>query len=94
VGHIHFKPQLNAINHFKEKLDLDHQNDDCHKTKQTITSLPSHLRGLPQNRWGGHRTQRLRGFRGWSRGSAGPVKRYTKEECKTVEQEMVQHGEL
>ena len=73
--------------------------DDQHDTKkrkpkETINSLPMHLRGLSQNRWGGHRNQRMRGFPGWSRGAAGPVKRYTRQECEAYELGMKARGEL
>lgn len=65
-----------------------------HKDKPTAGKLPEHLRGLPQNRFGGHQTQRMRGFPGWSRGAASPVKRYTKSECMIVELDMKARGEL
>jgi hypothetical protein len=71
---------------------FDNKSDKKRKPKQTTNSYPQHLRGLPQNRWGGHRTQRQRGFPGWSRGAAGPVKHYTKEECEVVELDMKRRG--
>jgi hypothetical protein len=64
------------------------------KNKPTVGKLAPHLRGLPQNRFGGHQTQRMRGFPGWSRGAAGAVRRYTKAECKAVELDMKRRGEL
>ena len=42
--------------------------------KQRLSDLPSHLRGLSNNRWGGHSSGHMRGFRGAKYGAASPVK--------------------
>ena len=35
-----------------------------------LEDLPIHLRGLSNNRWGGHRFSKMRGFRGSTYGAA------------------------
>jgi hypothetical protein len=52
--------------------------------RKKIYELPDSLRGLPQNRWGGYRTQKQRTF-GGKFGAASEVKRYTPEEIKAFE---------
>lgn len=42
--------------------------------KQRLSDLPSHLRGLSNNRWGGHSSGHMRGFRGAKYGAASTVK--------------------
>ena len=39
-----------------------------------LEDLPLHLRGLSNNRWGGHKANRMRGFRGSKYGAASPVR--------------------
>ena len=39
-----------------------------------LEDLPSHLRGLSNTRWGGHKANRMRGFRGSKYGAASPVR--------------------
>ena len=38
--------------------------------KQKLEDLPVHLRGLSNNRWGGHKSNKMRGFRGSTYGAA------------------------
>jgi hypothetical protein len=38
--------------------------------KQKLENLPIHLRGLSNNRWGGHKSNKMRGFRGSTYGAA------------------------
>jgi hypothetical protein len=54
---------------------------------QRIADLPSHLRGLPQNRWGGHNTQKIRGFRGTTYGAL-PCRQFSEEEIRELERQM------
>ena len=42
--------------------------------KQRLCDLPSHLRGLSNNRWGGHSSGHMRGFKGAKYGAASPVR--------------------
>jgi len=49
-------------------------------TQPRINDLPAHLRGPRQNRYGGHRTQRLRGFPNQTFGAASEVYVFTAEQ--------------
>ena len=42
--------------------------------KQRLSDLPPQLRGLPNNRWGGHSSSHMRGFKGAKYGAASNVK--------------------
>lgn len=42
--------------------------------KQRLSDLPSNLRGLSNNRWGGHSSGHMRGFRGAKYGAASSVR--------------------
>lgn len=42
--------------------------------KQRLSDLPPQLRGLSNNRWGGHSSGHMRGFKGAKYGAASPVK--------------------
>ena len=42
--------------------------------KQKLEDLPIHLRGLSNNRWGGHKSNKMRGFRGSTYGAASREK--------------------
>ena len=48
--------------------------------KNTLNDYPSELRGPPQNRFGGHKTQRIRGFRENTYGAASECVIYTDEQ--------------
>ena len=39
-----------------------------------LEDLPLHLRGLSNNRWGGHKANLMRGLRGSKYGAASPVR--------------------
>jgi hypothetical protein len=52
--------------------------------RQKLENYPAHLRGLAQNRWGGHQTNNLRTY-GGKFGGAGPVKVFTADEIKALE---------
>ena len=41
---------------------------------QRLSDLPSHLRGLSNNRWGGHSSRHMRGFKGAKYGAASLVR--------------------
>ena len=43
--------------------------------KQRLSDLPLHLRGLSNNRWGGHSSGHMRGFKGATYGAASPVRK-------------------
>ena len=41
---------------------------------QKLEDLPMYLRGLTNNRWGGHKSNQMRGFRGSTYGAASKGK--------------------
>ena len=52
------------------------------------------LRGPPQNRFGGHRTQRVRGLRGGTYGPASPCYTYSDKERMALEEDLKRKGML
>ena len=42
--------------------------------KQKLEHMPPYLRGFSNNRWGGHKSNRVRGFKGSSYGAASKGK--------------------
>ena len=42
--------------------------------KPRLEDVPVHLRGLSNNRWGGHKSNKMRGFRGSTYGAASSGK--------------------
>jgi len=42
--------------------------------KQKLEDMPVYLRGLSNNRWGGHQSNRIRGFKGSTYGAASKGK--------------------
>ena len=42
--------------------------------KQKLEDMPLHLRGFSNNRWGGHQSNRIRGFKGSKYGAASKGK--------------------
>ena len=42
--------------------------------KQKLENMPLHLRGFSNNRWGGHQSNRIRGFKGSTYGAASKGK--------------------
>ena len=38
--------------------------------KQKLQDMPPYLRGFSNNRWGGHQSNRIRGFKGGAYGAA------------------------
>ena len=38
--------------------------------KEKLEDMPLHLRGFSNNRWGGHKSNRIRGFKGSTFGAA------------------------
>ena len=59
-----------------------------------LNDYPTHLRGLAHNRWGGHRTQRIRAFRGSTFGAASECRTYSEAEKKSLEQKLKDEGRL
>ena len=58
--------------------------------RRSLLDYSPELRGPPNNRYRGHQTRHLRGFRGSTYGPAGPVKQFTREEIQEYEREFNQ----
>ena len=57
----------------------------CNKSRpkeELLQDLPYELRGLSNNRWGGHKTSKLRGFRGSTYGAASKGTKLTQEQLE------------
>ena len=61
---------------------------------KTISEYAPHLRGPTQNKYGGHKSQQVRGFRGNTYGAASPCRRFTEEEKAKVEADLRAKGML
>ena len=44
---------------------------------QKLSDMPYHLRGFSNNRWGGHKSNKMRGFRGSTYGPASKCRNIT-----------------
>ena len=61
---------------------------------KTISEYEPHLRGPTQNKYGGHKSQQVRGLRGNTYGAAGPCRTLTPEEKAKVEADLRAKGML
>jgi hypothetical protein len=59
-----------------------------------LKDYPTELRGPPQNRFGGHKTRRIKPFTGSTFGPAGPCRKYSRAECAQVERELRDKGSI
>ena len=87
------KPQPNS----KPKKITDPKKSRKRKTapgesSQWLKDYPSELRGPPQNRFGGHKTTRIKPLRGSTFGPAGPCRKFSRTECVQVERELRAKG--
>jgi hypothetical protein len=64
------------------------------KTRQLLKDYPPELPGPSQNRFGGHKTIRIKPFRGSTFGAASPCRIYTRAECVQVERELRAKGHI
>lgn len=61
------------------------------RRRLTVNSYSTELRGLPQNKFGGHQTQQLRGF--WTPGvQSGRGRRLSVEERRPIEAALKKQG--
>ena len=65
----------------KTKKSISKHNKSKRKDLR-MEDLPYDLKGLSNNRWGGHQTSRLRGFKDWSRGAASEGTRFSQEQLE------------
>ncbi len=74
---------INKKSKKKTKKSISKHNKSKRK-EALLQDLPYELRGLSNNRWGGHQTSKLRGFRGWSRGAASKGTKLTQEQLEAL----------
>jgi len=65
-----------------------------YKEPKQLRDYEPFLRGPPQNKFGGHKTRKIRGLRGNTFGPASPCYVYTKEEREALERVLRDKGEL
>ena len=74
---------------------IDEQTKDAIvEEREKLIDYDRSLRGPPQNRFGGHRTQRVRGLRGGTYGPAGPCYTYSDKERMAFEERLRRKGML
>ena len=64
------------------------------RADDNLLDLDKHLRGPPQNRFGGYRTRRLRPFKGSTFGAASSCRKLSAQECREVEAFLIKRGVL
>ena len=67
----------------KTKKSISKHNKSKRKELR-MEDLPYDLRGLSNNRWGGHQTSKLRGFRGSTYGAASKGTKLTQEQLEAL----------
>ena len=77
-----------------QKKETHSQNACDYKEPKRLDEYEAHLQGPPQNKFGGHRSSRIRGLRGNTFGPASPCYSYTKEQREALEQILREKGEL
>ena len=65
-----------------------------YKDPKTIGEYEPHLQGPTQNKYGGHKSQQVRGLRGNTYGAASPCRTLTPEEKAKVEADLRAKGML
>ena len=78
----------------KQKKETHSQNASDYKEPKRLYEYEAYLQGPPQNKFGGHRTSRIKGLRGNTFGPAGPCYTYTKEEREALERDLRENGGL
>jgi hypothetical protein len=66
----------------KKTMKLNSKGRKSQRKANHMEDLPYELRGLPNNRWGGHKTNKLRGFRGSTYGPASKGTKFTQEQLE------------
>jgi len=73
----------------------NHFNETSNPRKPTqIDAYPAELRGPTNNKYGGHKMVRMRGYPGNTYGPASEVRHFTKEQCAEYEIKMREDGSL
>ena len=88
------REEAKFIRQYEELLPGSPRRKAPYKEPKTIREYPAHLQGPTQNKYGGHQSQRMHGFRGNTYGAAGPCRRFTPEEKAKVEADLRAKGML
>jgi hypothetical protein len=78
----------------KQKKETHSQNACECKEPKRLYEYETYLQGPPQNKFGGHRTRKIKGLRGNTFGPASPCYVYTKEEREALERDLREKGKL
>ena len=71
----------------KSKKKMKKSSSKGNKTRRKelrMEDLPYDLRGLPNNKWGGHKTSKLCGFKGSTYGAASKGTKLTQEQLEAL----------
>ena len=78
----------------KQKKATSSQKASDYKEPKRLYEYEAYLQGPPQNKFGGHRTSRIKGLRGNTFGPASPCYSYTKEQREALERILREKGKL
>jgi hypothetical protein len=79
----------------KQKQPKETRSQACdYKEPKRLYEYEAYLQRPPQNKFGGHRTSRIKGLRGNTFGAASPCYVYTKEEREAFEAGLRARGML
>ena len=78
----------------KQKKVTHSQKASDYKEPKRLYEYEAYLQGPPQNKFGGHRTSRIKGLRGNTFGPASPCYTYTEEEKAAFEAGLRAEGML
>jgi ABC-type uncharacterized transport system involved in gliding motility auxiliary subunit len=70
------------------------KNDKTKPRKNRIESLPKHLKGPAQNRYGGHQSSKMKPLKGSKLGAASACRSYSLEEIAQFENDLRTKGLL
>ena len=79
------REEAEFIREYDELLPGSPRKKARYNEPKTIGEYAPHLQGPSQNRFGGHKTQRVCGLKGNTYGAAGPCRSYTAEERAELE---------
>jgi hypothetical protein len=85
---------IKFIQEYEELLPGHPRKKAPYKEPKTIGEYASHLQGPSQNKFGGHRTQKICGLKGNTYGPAGPCRSLAGEELAKVEADLRAKGTL
>ena len=78
----------------KQGKQTQSQKASEYKEPKQLRDYEPFLRGPPQNKFGGHKTRKIRGLRGNTFGPASPCYVYTREEREALERDLREKGKL